>query len=119
MGKYTLLLLFVPIVFFGCKKCVECEIKLKESQQVLGYVDEFCGTDKKVKAEEERLLADYTCVECIVNTGLGPATSGIQCGDRLFTDSLEADWRRGAFDLGTTANCTYYRDTVNVTCLLK
>ncbi|MCF8460147.1 MAG: hypothetical protein K9G46_05440 [Flavobacteriales bacterium] len=119
MRKPALILLFVPTLLFGCKKCVECEIKLKESQDEIGHVDEFCGTNKKVEEEEERLHADYTCLECVVNTGLGEATSGVQCGNRAFTDSVEADWKQGAFDLGTTANCTYYRDTVNVTCVLK
>ncbi len=118
MRKAALIFVF-PTLLFGCQKCVECEIRLKESQEVIGYVDEFCGTDKKVEEEQERLYADYTCIECTVNTGLGPASSGVNCGDRAYTDSIEADWRQGASELGTTANCRYYRDTVNVACLLK
>ncbi len=119
MKKTIFILLFIPILLCGCKKCVECEIKLKQSQNVIEYIDEFCGTNKKIEEEQARLIADYTCVNCIVNTGLGPASSGVECGDRAFTDSIVADWKQGAFNLGTTANCTYYRDTVNVTCVLK
>ena len=115
----------VPIIIItaaflsGCTKCVECEIKLKESQDVIGYIDEFCGTDKKVEEEENRLRADYTWIECSVNTGLGQAQSGVVCGDRAFTDSVEATWESGAAEIGTSANCIYYRDTANVVCVLK
>lgn len=113
-----------PIIVFAlslgsCKKCVECEIRLKESQQVVGFVDEFCGNDKQVKEEEERLQADYTCIECSVQTGFGPTSSGLHCGNRAFTDSLESDWKNGAAEIGTSANCVYYRDTTNVVCVLK
>jgi hypothetical protein len=117
--KKIFLFLVVPLLFAGCKKCVECEIRLKESQHVIGFVDEFCGDDKKVEEEEERLRADYNCIECSVQTGIGTANSGIQCGDRAFTDSLENDWDNGAAEIGTDANCIYYRDTANVICVLK
>jgi hypothetical protein len=119
MRYLPLALLSITILFTSCRKCVECEIRLKESPEVIGYVDEFCGTDKKVEEEEDRLRSDYTCIECTVNTGLGNANSGIHCGDRAFTDSIEADWEAGALQIGTTANCVYYRDTANVTCVLK
>ena len=118
MNKNLLLVLFISLALGACKKCVECEIRLKESQDVIGFVDEYCGTNKQVKEEQDRLRADYTCIECSVTTGLGQATSGLHCGDRTFTDSLEAAWDAGVFDLGTTANCIYYRDTVNVACVL-
>ncbi|MFT6209650.1 MAG: hypothetical protein ACJAYA_000063 [Bacteroidia bacterium] len=117
--KKLLLFLFVPLIFAGCKKCVECEIRLKQSQDVIGFIDEFCGNDKKVEEEEERLRADYNCIECSVQTGIGTANSGIHCGDRAFTDSLENDWDNGAAEIGTGANCIYYRDTTNVICVLK
>lgn len=112
-------ILVIPFLIAGCTKCVECEIKLKESQTVLGNVDEFCGTSKKVSAEEDRLRADYTCIECVVVTQSGPVNSGVQCGDRAFTDSIQAGWDQAAFDIGTDADCTYHRDTVNVTCVLN
>jgi hypothetical protein len=119
MMRFAAFLFVLVIAFAGCTKCVECEVKLKESQDVIGAVDEFCGTNKKVEEEEERLLAEYTCIECVVNTGLGTATSGVLCGDRAFTDSIEADYEAGALQIGTTAQCTYYRDTANVVCVLK
>jgi hypothetical protein len=103
----------------SCTKCVECTVSLKESPEVIGYVDEFCGTDKKVEEEENRLLADYTCISCSVNTGAGVAQSGVLCGDRAFTDSVEADWDEGALAIGTNAQCIYYRDTAKVACVLK
>ncbi len=111
--------LVIPFLISGCTKCVECEVKLKDSQDILEYVDEFCGTDKKVEIEEARLRNDYTCVECEVATGFGPLSSGVLCGNREYTDSVQADWDAGAFDLGTTAYCVYYRDTANVICVLK
>ncbi|MCB9187005.1 MAG: hypothetical protein H6601_09690 [Flavobacteriales bacterium] len=113
------IILLVATCFFGCKKCVECEVRLKQSQTVIGSVDEFCGTDKKVEEEEDRLRADYTCIECSVNTGAGNAYSGVLCGDRAFTDSIKASWDAGAADIGTSAQCIYHRDTANVTCVLK
>ena len=114
-----LTILIIPVLISSCTKCVECEIKLKESQTVLGNIDELCGTDKKVSAEEDRLREDYTCIECKVVTPSGPINSGVRCGDRAFTDSIEAGWDQAAFDIGTDADCTYYRDTVNVTCILN
>jgi hypothetical protein len=119
MLKKYFILFALPIGFGACTKCVECEVKLKQSQEVIGYVDEFCGTDKKVEEEENRLRADYYCIKCSVNTGLGQATSGVQCGERTFIDSIEASWEQGANEIGTSANCVYYRDTANVTCVLK
>lgn len=119
MMRLLVFLLVVVFILPSCRKCVECEIRLKESPDVIGYVDEFCGTNKKVEEEEDRLRADYTCIKCSVNTGLGTANSGIQCGDRAYTDSIESAWDAGAFEAGTTANCVYYRDTANVTCVLK
>lgn len=111
--------LVIPFIIAGCTKCVECEIKLKESQTVLENIDEFCGTDKKVSAEEDRLRADYTCIECMVQTQSGPVNSGVVCGDRAYTDSVQVVWDQAAFDIGTSAECTYYRDTVNVICVLN
>lgn len=119
MNKLVFLTLGFALLLGSCKKCVECEIRLKQSQEVIDYIDEFCGSDKKVKEEEERLRADYTCIECSVQTGFGPTNSGIQCGNRAFTDSVERDWKNGAADIGTAANCIYYRDTTNVACVLK
>lgn len=119
MRIHALLFLALPILLTGCTKCVECEVKLKESQDVIGFVDEFCGTNKKVAAEEDRLRDDYTCIECTVLTGFGPINSGVNCGDRAYTDSIESGWEQAAFDLGQTADCIYYRDTANVTCVLK
>lgn len=119
MNNHFFLLLSIPFLLSACTKCVECEVKLKQSQEVIGYVDEFCGTDKKVEEEEERLKDEHTCIECIVQTGFGETRSGVVCGDLHFTDSVEAGWEEAALGLGTSANCTYYRDTVNVTCVLK
>lgn len=119
MKRFLLPFLVIPIVLSSCTKCVECEIRLKQSQEVVGFVDEVCGTNKKIEAEEERLNADYTCIECSVNTGLGTAQSGVHCGNRAFTDSIEAGWESGAAEIGTSASCTYYRDTVNVACVLR
>ena len=119
MKYLALFFLTNALILTGCTKCVECEIRLKESQTVIGFVDEFCGTNKKVAAEEERLREDYTCVECIVETGLGTVTSEVQCGDRTYTDSIQAGWEQAAFDIGEEAECIYYRDTANVTCVLN
>ena len=118
MNKF-LSLLIAPLLLAGCTKCVECEIKLKESQTVIGSVEEFCGTTKKVEGEEERLREEFTCIECNVFTGSGVVNSGVQCGDRSYTDSIQSGWQQAAFDIGTEANCIYYRDTANVICVLK
>ncbi len=120
MLRITLAFLFTVVVFTtGCKKCVECEVRLKKSSDVIGYVDEFCGNDKKVEAEEDRLRSDYSCIECNMNNGGGTAYSGVLCGDRNFTDSIKQSWDAGAANVGVYAQCTYYRDTANVRCVLK
>jgi len=112
--------LISAIVFLAsCKKCVECEVRLKESQTVVGTVDEFCGTKKQIEEKEDALSSDYYCVSCAVQTGFGTVTSGVLCGERAYIDSIENAYRTGALASGNSYNCTYYRDTVNVTCLLK
>lgn len=124
-GKHELMVRLVSIflvgvgLFSGCKKCVECEVRLKKSSDVIGYVDKFCGTDKKVEEEEDRLNAEYTCIECIVQTAQGPQSSGILCGSREFTDSVEASNKAGAAQIGAFVNCAYNRDTTIVRCVLK
>ncbi|MBL4586259.1 MAG: hypothetical protein JKX84_04265 [Flavobacteriales bacterium] len=87
-------LVIISFVFSGCKKCVQCEIRLKQSQQVIGFIDEFCGNDKKIEKEEAQLRADYNCIECSVFTF--NANSGVLCGDRTYTDSIRSDWQAGA-----------------------
>ena len=109
-----ILFLVVATAFSSCTKCVECEIRLKQSQDVIGFVDEFCGTDKKVEEEENRLRAEYKCIECEANSGFGPVNSGVFCGDGAYVDSIEQAWEGGS----TTATCFVYRDTANVTCVL-
>jgi len=105
--------------FSSCKKCVQCEIRLKESQEVIGFIDEFCGNDKKVEEEQERLRAEYSCVDCTIETTFGPVSTGIHCGNRAFTDSIKSDANASATNLGTSTSCVLYRDTANVTCVLK
>lgn len=119
MKKGLFLIIISAATFSSCKKCVECEVKLKQSQQVLTNVDEYCGTKKDIEAEQERLNAENICIKCSVNTGFGPTDSGVLCGNLAFTDSVETSWKQAASSIGTYANCTYYRDTVNVTCILK
>lgn len=119
MKKGLLSVFIAAAAFSSCKKCVECEVKLKQSQQVLTNVDEYCGTNKDIEAEEERLNAENICIKCAVNTSFGPTDSGIVCGDLAFTDSVETSWRQAAASIGTSASCIYYRDTVNVACILK
>lgn len=114
---YLLTLLLLAMA--GCKKCVECDIDLKQAFVTVAEVD-FCGTSGKIEEEEERLLnSEYACVECVANTSFGSVSSGFHCGNRVFTDSLEDDWRNGGMETGHTVNCTYYRDTLEVICLLK
>lgn len=113
-------LLSAPLMMAGCTKCVQCEITLKEAFVTVANIDEYCGTGDDIEDEENRLVTDeYTCIECIVNTGFGQSTSGFHCGDRAFTDSLEDAWRTGAMEAGLSHNCTFYRDTLEVTCVLK
>lgn len=119
MKHLLILLLISPLAFSGCKKCVECEVRLKQSQTIIGTVDEFCGNDTKIEAEENRLRTDHTCIECTVNLPTGPNSTGILCGDRAFTDQVQSDSEAGAAAIGTTSNCVFYRDTANVSCTLK
>lgn len=119
MRAFGIITVSALVLLNSCTKCVECEIKLKESQEVIGYVDEFCGTDKKVRNEEDRLRSDYKCIECSVNSTFGQATSGVLCGDGSYIDSVQSSWQQAAAQIGTSASCVYYRDTANVTCVLK
>lgn len=112
--------ILIAIVMSGCTKCVQCEIELKEAFVIVTTIDEFCGTTDDIEAEEDRLISEeYACIECIVNTAFGQSTSGFLCGDRSYTDSVENDWRTGAMQGGLFHNCTFYRDTLEVACVLK
>lgn len=115
-----ILALAVAMAATGCTKCVTCDIKLKEGFLHVATIDEYCGTDNDIENEEQRLAGDeYSCIECRVNTSMGQATSGFVCGNRAFTDSVNDDWRDGAMEVGLQHNCTYYRDTLEVVCILK
>jgi hypothetical protein len=110
----------IALLMSGCTKCVQCEIELKEAFVIVKTIDEFCGTTNDIEEEENRLISEeYSCVKCIVNTAFGQSTSGFLCGDRAYTDSVENDWRTGAMQAGLFHNCTFYRDTLEVTCVLK
>jgi hypothetical protein len=115
-----LLLLLAPALLAGCTKCVQCEIDLKEAYLNVATIDEYCGTSDDIEEEENRLLTEqYSCIVCEVNTAFGLSTSGFLCGDRNYTDSVEDAWRTGAQQSGLFHNCTFYRDTLEVTCVLK
>lgn len=94
-------------------------MRLKESQTVIGTVDEYCGTKKQVEEKDDALASDFYCISCSVLTGFGTVTSGVLCGERSYIDSVENAYRTGAQAGGNQYDCVYYRDTVNVTCLLK
>lgn len=114
------LMLLSSAILGGCTKCVQCEIELKEAFLTVATIDEYCGTNDEIEEEENRLVTEtYTCIECRVTTGFGQSTSGFLCGDRTFTDSVEEAWRTGAQQAGLFHNCTFYRDTLEVTCVLK
>ncbi|MCF8258968.1 MAG: hypothetical protein K9J06_15545 [Flavobacteriales bacterium] len=113
-------LLLLPILMVGCTKCVQCDIELKEAFVNIATIDEYCGTSDDVEEEELRLVnEEFSCIECVVNTAFGQSSSGFLCGDRAYTDSVENDWRTGAMEAGLFHNCTFYRDTLEVTCVLK
>jgi hypothetical protein len=113
-------LLLAPALLAGCTKCVQCEIDLKEAYLNVATIDEYCGTSDDIEEEENRLLTEqYSCIVCEVNTAFGLSTSGFLCGDRNYTDSVEDAWRTGAQQSGLFHNCTFYRDTLEVTCVLK
>lgn len=109
----------VVVLWASCKKCVQCDIDLKEGNFQVAQIAEYCDTREGIKNEEDRLISqEYTCVECVVNASFGPTSSGFHCGDRAFVDSLENDWRTGAMQSGLQHNCTFYRDTLEVRCTL-
>ena len=119
MTKAVFFIVFV-LGISGCTKCVQCEVELKEGFLNVASIEEYCGTSDDIEAEEERLTGEeYACIECVVNTQLGQSTSGFLCGNRAFTDSVDDAWRAGALEGGYQHNCTYFRDTLEVICILK
>jgi hypothetical protein len=110
----------MPFIFGGCTKCVTCDIDLKQGFLNVATIDEYCGTSDDIDEEENRLIQEeYACIECIVNTSFGQSSSGFLCGDRNFTDSVNDTWRDGAVQAGLQYDCVYYRDTLEVVCILK
>jgi len=115
-----LLAVAVAMLASGCTKCVTCEVTLKEAFLKVATITEYCGTESDIEDEERRLeTEEYACIECRVNTNLGQASSGFVCGNRAFTDSVDDAWREGAMAAGLQHNCTYYRDTLDVVCVLR
>lgn len=103
----------------ACKKCQLCEVREADTLDVLVNNIEICGTDDDLESEQQNIKDNYSCIECVVTTSFGPTSTGFQCGDRNFTDSIETTVRTGAIASGLNFNCTLYRDTLKVTCLLK
>jgi hypothetical protein len=120
MKVLSLPLLFAALsALTACSHCELCEIKQKETALVVLTDHEICGTNDALDDEKSALDDNYNCIECIVNTTSGPASSGYHCGDRTFTDSLEAAVRNGALAAGYTYDCAFFRDTLEVICVLK
>lgn len=120
MKSLSLPLLSVALsAISACSHCELCEIKQKETALVVLSDHEICGTKDALDDEKASLDDNYNCIECIVNTTSGPASTGYHCGDRAFTDSLETAVRNGATAAGYTYDCTFFRDTLEVICVLK
>jgi len=109
----------VMLVSSGCRQCVQCTIDLKEAHQRVATIDEYCGTKGDVEDEKRRLIEkEYACIKCVVNGAFGQTNSGFHCGDRAFVDSIEGSWRAGAMEAGLSHYCTFWRDTLEATCIL-
>lgn len=119
MWKAIFLSLACAAIFPSCRQCVQCTIDLKEAHLRVATIDEYCGTKGDVEDEKRRLVKDdYACIRCVVNGAFGQTNSGFHCGNREFVDSLELAWRSGAMEAGLQHNCTYWRDTLEATCIL-
>jgi len=120
MRRLSLILFFASLTgLTSCSHCELCEIKQKETSLLILTDYEICGTNDELDETKAALDNDYNCIECIVNTPSGPASAGYHCGERAFTDSLEAAVRNGAISAGYSYDCAFFRDTLEVICILK
>lgn len=122
MNNYSALWAMLAIAlttFSSCKKCQTCDVREIGAINALASDIEICGTDDDLESKQRDIKDNYGCIECVVNTSFGPTTTGYLCGDRTFTDSIEAAVRTGAITAGFNYNCNLYRDTLQITCILK
>ncbi|MFT4526832.1 MAG: hypothetical protein ACI85F_003012 [Bacteroidia bacterium] len=117
----SLVLSFLLIGFgSGCKdSCIDCTIEHFLDLSVIAEVKDICGDDDELATEESNLSVDYRCVQCVVFLTTGNYDTGILCGTRAFTDSVEDSNAEGAIQVNTAYACEFFSDTLIITCHLS
>ena len=100
----------------GCKRCVDCTVEHFEDLRIIAEVNDICGNEEDLSQEEANLAADYRCVQCVVFLGTGNHDTGILCGTRQYTDSIEQSNVQGANEIGVPVACEFFTDTLIITC---
>ena len=101
----------------GCqKRCVDCTIEHYQNLSVIAQVNDICGDEDELAAEEANLAVDYRCVKCIVFLQTGPYDTGILCGTKEYTDSVENSNSEGAIQVNAAYSCEFFSDTLIITC---
>jgi hypothetical protein len=119
MMKATVIVLSVFLVALGssCKdSCMNCTIEHYEDLSVIAEVNDICGNEDELSVEESNLSVDYRCVQCVVFLQAGNHDTGILCGTREYTDSVESSNTEGAIQANVPYSCEIFSDTLIITC---
>lgn len=101
----------------GCKdRCIDCTIEHFLDLSIIAEVNDICGDDDELAVEEANLSVDYRCVQCVVFLTTGNHDTGILCGSRAYTDSVEASNAEGATQVNAAYACEFMSDTLIITC---
>lgn len=107
----------VVIGITACKtRCVDCDIEREDNLDLITVVTGFCGSEDDLDLHEDQLAIEYQCINCVVQTTLGPVETGMLCGDLAFRDSVRNATETQALMQGLVADCALFGDTLIITC---
>lgn len=117
LGIVLVLSLFVVGLSSGCKdRCVDCTIEHFEDLRIIAEVKDICGDEDELAVAESNLSVDYRCVQCVVFLTTGNYDTGILCGTREYTDSVEQSNSQAAIEVNAAYSCEFISDTLIITC---
>lgn len=116
-GVILVIGLFLVSLTSGCKdRCVDCTIEHFLDLSVIAEVNDMCGDEDELAVAEANLSVDYRCVQCVVFLTTGNYDTGILCGTREYTDSVEQSNSQAAMDVNAAYSCEFMSDTLIITC---
>ncbi len=109
--------LFAVSAISGCAdSCIDCTIEDYRDLSIIAVVDGICGDEDELELAKSNLSVEYRCVQCLVFLTTGTYDTGMLCGTREFTDSVEQSNAQAATDINKPYSCEFFSDTLIITC---